>query len=40
MIDRGQITHEQGTDLWEDVRQRSIVDRSKDDAKKAPKYTL
>ncbi len=40
MIDRGQITHEQGTDIWEDERQRSIVDRGSEDAKKMPKYTL
>jgi hypothetical protein len=40
MIDRGQITLEQGIDLWEDERQRSMVERSNDDAKKAPKYDL
>jgi hypothetical protein len=40
MIDRGQITHEQGVNLWEEERQRSIVERSNDDAKKAPKYVL
>jgi hypothetical protein len=40
MIDRGQITHEQGVDLWEDERQRSIVERTTDDAKKAPKFDL
>jgi hypothetical protein len=40
MIDRGQITHEQGVDLWEEERQRSIVERSTDDAKKAPKFDL
>jgi len=40
MIDRGQITHEQGTDIWEDERQRSIVDRGNEDSKKAPKFTL
>jgi hypothetical protein len=40
MIDRGQITHEQGTDLWEDVRQRSIVERGKEEEKKAHNFTL
>lgn len=40
MIDRGQIRHEQGTDIWEDERQRSIVDRSNEDSKKMPKYNL
>jgi hypothetical protein len=40
MIDRGQITHEQGVNLWEDERQRSVVERGNDDAKKAPKYDL
>jgi hypothetical protein len=40
MIDRGQISHEQGIDIWEDERQRSIVDRSNEDAKKMPKYNL
>lgn len=40
MIDRGQIRHEQGIDIWEDERQRSIVDRSNEDAKKMPKYNL
>jgi hypothetical protein len=40
MIDRGQITHAQGVDLWEEERQRSIVERSADDTKKAPRYDL
>jgi hypothetical protein len=40
MIDRGQITQEQGVNLWEEERQRSVVERSADDAKKAPKYDL
>jgi hypothetical protein len=40
MIDKKQITHEQGTDIWEDERQRSIVDRSNEETKQAPKYTL
>lgn len=40
MIDRGQITHEQGTNIWEDERQRSIVDRSSKEVKQMPKYTL
>jgi hypothetical protein len=33
MIDRGQITHAQGVDLWEEERQRRIVERSDEDAK-------
>lgn len=40
MIDRGQITHEQGTDLWEDTRQRGIVERGKEEEKKARNFTL
>ncbi len=40
MIDNKQITHEQGTDIWEDERQRSIVDRQNEETKQAPKYTL
>jgi hypothetical protein len=40
MLDRGQNTHEQGADVWEEERQRSIVERSADDAKKAPKFDL
>lgn len=40
MIDRGQITLEQGVDLWEAERQRSVVERGNDDAKKAPRYDL
>jgi hypothetical protein len=40
MIDKKQITHEQGTDIWEDERQRSTVDRSNEETKQAPKYTL
>jgi hypothetical protein len=40
MIDRGQITHAQGVDLWEEEHQRSIVERSADDAKKAPRFDL
>ncbi|MGJ0483229.1 MAG: hypothetical protein ACR65R_01685 [Methylomicrobium sp.] len=33
MIDRGQITHAQGVDLWEEERQRRIAERSAEDAK-------
>lgn len=40
MIDRKQITHEQGTDIWEDERQRSINDRNKEQAKKMPEFTI
>jgi hypothetical protein len=40
MIDRGQITLEQGVDLWEDERQKSVVERRVDDVKKAPKFDL
>jgi hypothetical protein len=40
MIDRGQITHEQGINLWEDERQRSIVDRQTEQARQKPKYVL
>ncbi len=40
MIDRKQITHEQGTDIWEDERQRSLVDRNKEQPQKMPKYTI
>jgi hypothetical protein len=40
MIDRGQITHEQGINIWEDERQRSLADRHKEEAKQMPKYTL
>ncbi|MDD5494470.1 MAG: hypothetical protein PHG36_07370 [Dehalococcoidia bacterium] len=40
MIDRGQISHEQGIDIWEDERQRSMVDRGQEQAKKMPKYIL
>jgi len=40
MIDRKQISHEQGTDIWEDERQRSIVDRDQEQTKKMPKFTI
>ena len=40
MIDRGQIKHEQGITIWEDERQRSIVDRNNEQAKQMPKYNL
>lgn len=40
MIDRKQISHEQGTDIWEDERQRSIIDRDKEQSQKIPKFTI
>jgi hypothetical protein len=40
MIDRKQISHEQGTDIWEDERQRSIVDRDQEQTQKMPKFTI
>jgi hypothetical protein len=40
MIDRGQITHEQGTDIWEDERNKSIIQRSNEELTSDPKLTL
>ncbi|WAK04598.1 hypothetical protein [Methylobacter sp. YRD-M1] len=40
MIDRGQITHEQGTDIWEDEKNKSIIQRSNEELTSAPKLTL
>jgi hypothetical protein len=40
MIDRGQITHEQGTDIWEDERNKSILQRSNEELTSDPKLTL
>lgn len=40
MIDKKQISDEQGIDIWEDERQRSLVDRQNEEAKQNPKYSL
>lgn len=40
MIDRGQITHEQGTDIWEDERNKSIIQRSNEELTRSPKLML
>jgi hypothetical protein len=39
-IDQGQIALEQGVNPWEDERQKSVVERSVDAAKKAPRIDL
>lgn len=40
MIERGQITQEQGINIWEDERKRSLVDRNKEQALHMPNYSL
>jgi len=40
MIDRGQITLEQGIDIWNDEHSRSVLQRSEDEAKRRKKYDL
>ena len=40
MIDQGQISLEQGTNIWEDERQRSVLQRANDEAKRRKKYDL